>query len=429
MKRHLFIALIIFFSIRLNAQTNNEYESLIAQAGLFHLQKDYDKAIEKFEQALEIKSLDALNSYKLAGVYSLAKQSEKAFYYLNLSLEKGWTEAGLLISDPYFDYLRKDSTEEWNQISLKASNIENKYENTLKYPELRRQINQMTLNDQKLRYKKIQTINQAEIKAINIEIDKSDLQNQNEAKNIIAKYGWPKISDIGKDGQNNLWLVVQHADQDILFQKKALYEMEKHRKTNAINLENYAFLYDRVQCNLNYRQFYGTQVNWTQKGMANSFRPILNESKVNKRRKSIGLKPLEIYALDYGFVYKEISLQESNKNEKKDQQEVKKTINYAKTFYKTKEFQKVYDYYNNASTIMGGMSDKQNYEAAIVFAKIFNLTNENQYRDIALDFLTLCYYRNKLDINKLKAKREFNSFQDNSRWKYIINNKTAYNSG
>jgi hypothetical protein len=411
------MALII--SAHLNAQTDNKYHALLAQAGLFHVQGNPEKAILKFEQALNIKKLDALNLYKLAGVYSLAQQSDQAFQTLEQSIDAGWTEADRLISDPYFDFLKNKFSERWKQIVIRAHDVETKYEKTLKYPELRRQINMMTLKDQELRFRKIQAKDSEKLRKLNTEIDSSDLRNLREAKAILKTYGWPARSDVGKDGQNNYWLIVQHADQDILFQKWALAEMKKNKTTNEIDLENYAFLHDRVQCNLNYRQRYGTQVNWTNHGQAISFRPILKEDAVNERRKSLGLLPLEIYALNYGFDYAAISSAQAAESERNDQIATKKLIDSAKSSYKIKEFQKAYDYYNKASTIMGGMSDEKISEAAILFAEIYNETHEEQYREIALDFLTLVYYRDKLD-KELKSKKEFHSFHDHDRWKQII---------
>ena len=166
------------------------------------------------------------------------------------------------------------------------------YGQTLLLPSLRKEINLMALNDQKMRYQRIQTKSDSTIEVINQQIIKSDLQNLNRAKEIVRQYGWPKISQIGKDGQNNLWLIIQHADQDVQFQQ-ALQAMEKLKGSKEINMENYAFLYDRVQCNLNYKQLYGTQVIWSTNGNASGFRPILKEYMSDERRKEIGLQPLE----------------------------------------------------------------------------------------------------------------------------------------
>lgn len=415
------VTVVFFFITQVNAQNDN-YDSLIAEAGLFHLQKDYKNAIASFEQAFKIKTPDALNSYKAAGAYSLDNNNEKAFKYLNLALDNGWTEADWLAFDPYFDYLRKSSPKEWAKIENKAYAKEQEYQKKIKFPELRKQINLMTLNDQKLRYQRAQTKNAEEIRELDQAINRSDSKNLEESKAIIAKYGWPKISEIGKDGQNNFWLIIQHADQDVRFQRQALTAMEKLFKTNEISLEHYAFLYDRIQCNLNYKQLYGTQVVWTQNGKASGFRPILKEDTTDERRNKIGLQPLSVYSKTYGFAYRNKTKEEAKQIEKADLVYTQKLIDSAKTAYHKKEFQKVYDYYNTASTVMGGMNEAQNYEAAVLFATIFNTNGEEQYRSISLDFLSLLHLRGTLPLKKLKRNPEFAKFRGDDRWIAILKN-------
>jgi hypothetical protein len=420
MKQYLFFTILFFQCIYPKAQTDNNYQSIIAEASLFHLQKDYKNAIQHFEKAFLLQQPDALNAYKAAGVYALDQNKNEAFQYLNLALEKGWTESDLLLIDPYFDFLRNNFKNEWIIIAKKAIHKDQEYGKTLKFPTLRKEINLMTINDQKLRFKKSQTTNSVKLDSINQEINNSDFKNLNLAKEIIKKYGWPKISEIGKDGENNFWLIIQHADQDIRFQKLALEEMKKLLGTAEIDKEIYAFLYDRVQCNLNYKQLYGTQVNWIENGKASSFRSIIKEDLADKRRSDLGLLPLKIYALNYGFQYTNISSEQALKNDVKDLNDASKLIIEAKNFYKFKEFQKVYDNYNNASMILGGMSSKQNYDAALLFASIFNQTKEEQYRSIALDFLTLLFFRGDLTKEKLKAQKEFKSFYSEKRWNEIL---------
>lgn len=415
------ITLVFFFITQVTAQNDN-YDSLIAQAGLFHLQKDHKNAIASFEKAFAIKTPDALNLYKAAGVYSLDNNQKKAFEYLNLAIDNGWTEADWLAFDPYFDYLRQSFPKEWQKTKDKAYNKELEYQKKLKLPELRKQINLMTLNDQKLRYKRAQAKNADEIRELDQAINSSDSKNIEDSKAIIAKYGWPKISEIGKDGQNNLWLAVQHADQDVAFQRQALAAMEKLFKTNEISLEHYAFLYDRIQCNLNYKQLYGTQVVWTQNGQASGFRPILKENTVNERRNKIGLQPLSVYSKTYGFNYTSKTKEKAKQNDKADLEYTKKLIDSAKIAYHEKQFQKVYDYYNTASTVMGGMNEAENYEAATLFATIFNTTGEEQYRSISLDFLSLLHLRGRLPFKKLKHDQTFVKFHQENRWVAIIKN-------
>ncbi|MFD1605642.1 DUF6624 domain-containing protein [Flavobacterium artemisiae] len=422
MKKYFFHLLFIFSFAISNAQPNLAYEALIAEASLLHLQKDYKNAIPKLEKAFSIQQPDALNAYKAAGIYSLDENKTKAFQYLNLSLDKGWTEADQLLIDPYFDFIRNNYSEEWKVAAQKARLKEQEYEKTLQLPELRKQINAMGIADQKIRYSKIQTSDPAHLKELQQKINDLDFKNLSTAKEILKNYGWPKISEIGKDGAHNFWLIVQHADQDILFQKAALHEMDKLKGTKELDMENYAFLYDRVQCNLNYKQLYGTQVNWTQNGKASSFRGIIKENETDKRRNKFGLLPLKIYALNYGFKYTIPTALEASKKDKEDTESTLNLINEAKKNYETKEFQKVYDNYNNASMILGGMTSTQNFEAAELFAKIYNKTNEVQYRSIALDFLSLNHLRGDLNLKKLLSNTAFQKFYSENRWKDLFAN-------
>lgn len=419
MKRYVAVIL-LFFSFTGIAQKQYNYETFIAKASLFHVQKEYKNAIANFEKAFLIQQPNALYAYKAAGVYALDQNKSEALRYLNLALDEGWTETDALVIDPYFDFLRNNAEAEWQIIIEKAKSKEQQYEKTLKLPDLRKRINIMTIQDQKLRFAKSQTNNTGEIEILNQQINDSDFKNLNEAKEIIKNYGWPKISEIGREGQNNFWLIVQHADQDILFQKLALSKMEKLIGTKEIDLENYAFLYDRVQCNLNYKQLYGTQVNWTQNGKASGFRPIIKEGQVDKRRADFKLLPLKIYALNYGFDYENISIEEAQKKDQKDLNDALFLINEAKQSYESNQFQKVYDYYNDASMILGGMSDLQNYEAALLFAKIYNQNGEEKYRSISLDFLSLLFIRGNLNKIKILNQTEFRSFHAQKRWLDII---------
>ncbi|HJV79191.1 MAG TPA: DUF6624 domain-containing protein [Paludibacter sp.] len=404
----------------LSAQWDSDYQTLIAKASLFHLQENYKSAIKLYEKAFQIQQPDALTAYKAAGMYSLDSNDDKAFQYLQLSLSTGWTEADWLAFDPYFDYLRNTFPEKWKAIKEQAFTKEKLYAQTLQLPSLRKEINLMTLNDQKLRYKRAQTNNDSLEEIINEQINQSDFNNLTKAKEIIKKYGWLKISQIGKDGQNNLWLIVQHADQDVMFQQTALKAMEKLKGTKELNMENYAFLYDRVQCNLNYKQLYGTQVVWTSNGEASAFRPLIKEYLTDERREKIGLQPLRIYALTYGFAYHKMTAKESERNDSIYAAHVQLLIDSAKYFYNKKEFQKTYDYYNTASTFLGGMSNADNYEAAVIFSKIAAIDNDEQYKSISVDFLDLLFLRSCLTKGQLYNQPAFKILFKEQRWTDLI---------
>jgi hypothetical protein len=422
MTRSLFSFCFLFVFLKTTcAQSDTSHQSLLAKAGLLHLQKNYKEAIPLFEEAFKQYQPISLDVYKAAGVYSLDSNADKAFEYLEQALSLGWREADWLSFDPYFNFLRSSSPDKWKALEKKAFELEKQYEKTLKHPLLRKQINLMTLNDQRLRYKRVQSKTDSFTRVIDGEIMASDQRNLKAAKTILKNYGWPKLSDIGKDGQNNFWLIVQHSDGDILFQKAALTGMEKLKKSGELNLENYAFLYDRVQCNLNYKQLYGTQVTWTSNGMADGFRAISREDLVDQRRTSVGLSPLKIYALTSGFDYKYVTTEQAVQNDSADRAYCKSQIDSAKYSFERKNYEEVDKYYFNASVILSGMTNKENYEAAVIFAKIAYNLRTQKYKDLSLDFLNLLFLRGALEKSRVLQERVFKMLHKEKRWMAIVN--------
>ncbi len=419
--RHFSVFFFCFlFSLIAMSQADSRYQKLLARASLLHLQENYKSAIENYEQAFKIQDPDALNAYKAAGMYSLDSNAKKAFQYLHRALDAGWTEADWLAIDPYFDFLRISVPHRWKALQQEAHIKEKQYVTTLELPALRKEINLMTLSDQQLRYKRVQTTNDSLLEVIEQEISRADFSNLMRTKDIVAEYGWLKISQIGKDGQNNLWLLVQHADQDVIFQQTALLAMEKIKGTNEVHMENYAFLYDRVNCNLNYKQLYGTQVVWTNNGKASGFRPIKDEDRVDYRRKEIGLQPLHIYALTYGFDYRVPTTLQAQQNDLEERKKVQQLLDSAQYFYSKKQFHKTYDYYNNASTFSGGMTSSDNLEAAVLFSRIGAVDSDEKYKSIALDFLNLLYLRQNLSKEQLLSQPAFKILYDEQRWQEMI---------
>lgn len=121
-----------------------------------------------------------------------------------------------------------------------------------------------------------------------------DRNNTRELKEIIKKYGWPTISLVGKKASNAAWLIAQHADHDIRFQKRVLDLFSKIKTKNSrdINLQNIAYLTDRILVKEKKKQIFGTQFYWNKQGELLPF-PILNKRNVEKIRKDHNLLTLE----------------------------------------------------------------------------------------------------------------------------------------
>ncbi len=117
-------------------------------------------------------------------------------------------------------------------------------------------------------------------------------KNANTLDKIIDKIGYPTVDKVGKEASNAAWLVIQHSIGQPSFMKRCAKLLESAVKENKAELINLAYLTDRIAVFENKPQLYGTQFDWDENGKLspNHFDEL---SKVNQRRKSVGLNTLE----------------------------------------------------------------------------------------------------------------------------------------
>lgn len=127
-----------------------------------------------------------------------------------------------------------------------------------------------------------------------------DSINTHALKNIIALYGWPSVKQVGYEGIGICWLIVQHADNYISFQKEALKYIEDAVLKGEGSLVNFAYLTDRVLVNSGEKQLFATQfgdpiVDKQGTVIDLAFKPIKDENKVDFLRNAFGLPPANEY--------------------------------------------------------------------------------------------------------------------------------------
>ena len=120
-----------------------------------------------------------------------------------------------------------------------------------------------------------------------------DIKHTERMKEIVQLIGWPTVSKVGEDVSVMAWLLVQHADHDVEFQKKCLNLM-KTQPEGEVSKRNIAYLEDRVRVNENRPQLYGTQFRGDTKETYGP-KPIENPEHVDERRKEVGMESLEEY--------------------------------------------------------------------------------------------------------------------------------------
>ena len=181
----------------------------------------------------------------------------------------------------------------------------------IKNPELAKFIDGLAILDQK----PYERVNSGEISSQQAEKEFREITAANliHLKNIVKKYGYPSHSLVGETSSHNFWLMVQHSDSDLKFQKKLLKLMLREVRKNNASPRDYAYLVDRVRINNGKPQLYGTQifVNNPQKGY--ELKPVYQPEQLNQRRKRMGLPTAEEYLERANKMFFELNKEKLNK--------------------------------------------------------------------------------------------------------------------
>ncbi len=122
---------------------------------------------------------------------------------------------------------------------------------------------------------------------------------------ILDKYGFPGYDLIGKEGSGNYFILVQHSDFNVDFQKKALKLMKIQVDKKNASGSTYGYLVDRIKINTGKKQIYGTQVQMGENGT--KLKPCTDTLNLDKRRKSIGLSPIKDYLEQCDEVFRQLN--------------------------------------------------------------------------------------------------------------------------
>ncbi len=167
-------------------------------------------------------------------------------------------------------------------------------------PALRSELLDMAHNDQKARMGGLRALGKGRTKPDDSK-DRRHLDEENkrllalDEKNrqrlvqIIDEHGWPGRSLVGRHGADAAWLIAQHADSDVAFQRRCLALIESAPK-GEVESKHVVYLTDRVFVNEGKPQRFGTQL-----GENFRPRPIEDAANVDKRRAEVGLPPLSEY--------------------------------------------------------------------------------------------------------------------------------------
>lgn len=222
--------------------------------------------------------------YGAACCRALDGRADEAFHWLNVAIDRGWEDLEQLEGDA--DLLSLHGDERWAKLLERVRAKLATFDSLL-----REQLIEMRKLDQDARA--------SEDPALIAEVER---KNRARFKEILASSGWPLRSRVGIAGAGAAWVMAQHADGELAFQKRCLELMRAAFEAKEADGALLAYLIDRVRLGEGKKQLYGTQFETKATGkMVPS--PIEDESHVNSRRKALGLVPLAEYAAELRAVY------------------------------------------------------------------------------------------------------------------------------
>jgi hypothetical protein len=181
---------------------------------------------------------------------------------------------------------------------------QNALKSKIKHPALQAELLERKKTDQL--YRNIMSPNTPPktLDSLNILQHKMDKANTDWLKIQIKKHGWLGIKEVGKEGDNAAWLLVQHADKDTTFQINVLKILVKQVKINNTDKMNFAYLTDRILVNTGKKQLFATQIKETIKDSTGKvtnliFQPLQNESQTDSLRAEVGLPTQAEYKADF----------------------------------------------------------------------------------------------------------------------------------
>lgn len=283
------------------------YHEHIAAAENLYKQGDYAASASRYSAAFEAfgwkgytpDRFNAARSWAMAGVPDSAYRiAEKA----------GYDDLDALTVEPAFSSLRAQPR--WAELCQRVK------ANQPTMPELSKELQVILVEDQRYRsmMDSVNTRfgwNSDEMQGLLKTMIQVDSANTVQVSQILDTYGWLGDKEVGIQGNQAIFLVIQHADIDV--QEKYLPMMRDAQKAGKARGADLALLEDRVLMRNGKKQIYGSQLSTDSKTNQTYFFPIEDVDRVDERRAAVGLQPMAEYAQYFGITWDAATIEDNKK--------------------------------------------------------------------------------------------------------------------
>ncbi|WP_298529485.1 DUF6624 domain-containing protein [uncultured Christiangramia sp.] len=127
-------------------------------------------------------------------------------------------------------------------------------------------------------------------------------ENLNKVINILNQCGMPNWEQVPRYQFSTIFFVIQHSSKEV--RRSYFPILKKSAENGDLKKSTIAMMEDRMRMNYGKPQIYGTQIYRKSNSEPWKLYDLQNPERVNKRRKEIGLEPLEQYLENFGVDFK-----------------------------------------------------------------------------------------------------------------------------
>lgn len=125
----------------------------------------------------------------------------------------------------------------------------------------------------------------------------TDRANTAFLENFVEDRGWPAAELYGEEISQAAWLITQHSDRNIGFQRRALELLQAELTGPFADKSGFAYLFDRVAINSGRPQRYGTQIRCEEGAVVP--KPLEDVARLDILRDAMELGPIEDYLASF----------------------------------------------------------------------------------------------------------------------------------
>lgn len=313
----IFYALIFIVLVSCNIDKNEKqamtveqyinYKNVKSEAWDLYIEGKFLKSSILYEKAFEIVNQKVFpnDRYNAACSHSLAGNYEKAFYHLNIIVNKPFNYKNYSHVSTDEDLQNLHTDQRWNILLKKVK--DNKFDSEKKLDStLIKILDTIMTNDSKYRFQIDSVIDNyglksKQTKSLFDKINQIDSLNLIRIEKLINKHGWLGKDIVGIEGSNTLFYVLQHSDLET--QLKYLPKFREAVKNNKASKSKLAYYEDRISVDKEEKQKYGTQ--FVLDTLTNEYYlwPLKNVDSVDFYRINIGLGTMKEQAEFNGLTW------------------------------------------------------------------------------------------------------------------------------